>query len=89
MPLMGLAFVISPKNYEGSVYSIFSSSANLGKALSILFGSFMNLFFNITQYNFKNFTNMIWYHNLLVLIPLFPLFFIDDKLLSQKRRKSY
>ena len=88
MPLMGLAFVISPKNYEGSVYSIFSSSANLGKALSILFGSFMNLFFNITQYNFKNFTNMIWYHNLLVLIPLFPLFFIDDKLLSHEKEEK-
>ena len=88
MPLMGLAFVISPKNYEGSVYSIFSSSANLGKALSILFGSFMNLFFNITQYNFKNFTNMIWYHNLLVLIPLIPLCFIDNKFLSHEKQEK-
>ena len=88
MPLMGLAFVILPKNYEGSVYSIFSSSANLGKALSILFGSFMNLFFNITQYNFKNFTDMIWYHNLLVLIPLIPLCFIDNKFLSHEKQEK-
>ena len=85
MPLMGLAFVISPKNYEGSVYSIFSSSANLGKSLSILFGSFMNLFFGITQHNFENYTKMVWYHNFLVLLPLFPLCFINKKFLSHEK----
>ena len=85
MPLMGIAFLISPKNYEGSVYSIFSSSANLGKSLSILFGSFMNLFFGITQHNFENYTKMVWYHNFLVLLPLFPLCFINKKFLSHEK----
>jgi hypothetical protein len=31
---------------------------------------------------------MIWYHNLLVLIPLIPLYFIDNKFLSHEKQEK-
>ena len=82
MPLMGLAFVISPENYEGSVYSLFSSSASIGSCFSLLFNSFLVNLFNIDENNFVNFHQMIIFYSVLQIIPLIPLIFIPDSYLN-------
>ena len=66
-------FVISPENYEGSVYSLFSSSASIGSCFSLLFNSFLVNLFNIDENNFVNFHQMIIFYSVLQIIPLIPL----------------
>ena len=86
MPLMGLAFVISPENYEGSVYSLFSSSASIGSCFSLLINSFLVNLFNINENNFINFHPMILFYSLLHIVPLIPLIFIPGSFLTHIKK---
>ena len=88
MPLMGLAFVISPENYEGSVYSLFSSSASIGACFSLLFNSFLVNLFNINESNFINFHQMILFYSILHIVPLIPLIFISDIYLTHVKKND-
>ncbi len=86
MPLMGLAFVISPENYEGSVYSLFSSSASIGSCFSLLINSFLVNLFNINENNFINFHPMILFYSILHIVPLIPLIFIPGSFLTHIKK---
>ena len=88
MPLFGLAFVISPEKYEGSVYSLFSSSASIGSCLSLLLSSFLASIFQISGINFNYFHEMILFNTYLILIPIIPLFFIPGKYLTHFNNES-
>lgn len=88
MPLFGLAFVISPEKYEGSVYSLFSSSASIGACLSLLLSSFLASIFKINGSNFNHFHEMILFNSFLILIPVIPLFFIPGKYLTHFNNES-
>ena len=82
MPVMNLACLICPKNFEGSVFSLFVSSNNLGKALSNLGGSIIVVLFGVKKGQYSNFNVMIFVQNLLVLLPILVLKFTPQKYLS-------
>ena len=82
MPVMNLACLICPKNFEGSVFSLFASSNNLGKALSNLGGSIIVVLFGVKKGQYSNFNIMIFVQNLLVLFPILVLKFTPQKYLT-------
>ncbi len=82
MPMLSLACLLSPKNLEGTAYSIFMSALNLGGGISILSGSFLTRYMEITSKDFTNLPRMIIISNILYLLPLFLLFIIKKSYFS-------
>jgi len=70
MPMLSLACLLSPKNLEGTAYSIFMSAMNFGYGLSVIFGSFLTQYMKITSKDFKNLPNLILISNILFIVPL-------------------
>ena len=85
MPILSLAAELCPKNLEGTVYSLFMSTLNFGGVMSNLFGSRLMLFYGISKINYERIGALILTSNLLALIPLPFLFFIDDKYFVGKK----
>ena len=85
MPILSLAAELCPKNLEGTVYSLFMSTLNFGGVMSNLFGSCLMLFYGISKINYERIGALILTSNLLALIPLPFLFFIDDKYFVGKK----
>ena len=79
MPVFDLAAKLSPKNLEGTVYSIFMSSINLGGNFSIILGGILTRFYKITRLNFDNMDKFILTANFLFLLPLPILLFIPNE----------
>lgn len=79
MPILSLAALLSPKNLEGTAYSVFMSALNFGMILSELLGSFLGTFLGITKTNFDNFPKLIIIANCLTLLPLPFIFLISNK----------
>jgi MFS family permease len=84
MPMLSLACMICPPNLEGTVYSFFMSALNLGQCISTLLGSFLTYAMGITANDFTNLPALIIVSNFLVLVPLFVLYFIENKYLEPK-----
>ena len=78
LPVFDLAAKLSPKNLEGTVYSIFMSSINLGGNFSIILGGILTRFYKITRLNFDNMDKFILTANFLFLLPLPILLFIPN-----------
>jgi Na+/melibiose symporter-like transporter len=70
LPVFDLAAKLSPKQLEGTVYSVFMSSINLGGNFSILLGGILTKFYKITRLNFENMDKFILTINFLFLLPL-------------------
>ena len=79
LPVFDLAAKLSPKNLEGTVYSIFMSSINLGGNFSIILGGILTRFYKITRLNFDNMDKFILTANFLFLLPLPILLFIPNE----------
>ena len=84
MPMLSLACMICPPNLEGTVYSFFMSALNLGQCISTLLGSFLTYGMRITAHDFTNLPALIIVSNFLGLVPLFVLYFIENKYLEPK-----
>ena len=82
MPIMNLACCVCPEGYEGSIYSLFTSSANLGRTLSGIFGSLMMVLFKVKKGQYDNFNIMVFAQNLISLLPIAFLFCIPSKYLQ-------
>lgn len=86
MPMLSLACLLSPKNLEGTAYSIFMSALNLGGGLSIIFGSFLTQYMAITANDFRNLPNMILISNMMALLPLPLICFFGNSYFSPERK---
>jgi folate/biopterin transporter len=84
LPMLSLACMICPKSLEGTVYSFFMSSLNLGQCLSTLFGASLTSALGITATDFTRLPHLIMISNLCNLVPILVLYFIDDKYLEPK-----
>ena len=88
MPIMNLACLVCPKGYEGSVYSLFTSSANIGRTISGLLGSVMMVIFGIRKDNYNNFNIMVFIINIITLLPILVLLLIPSQYLEPPEVKE-
>jgi folate/biopterin transporter len=84
LPILSLACVVCPKNLEGTIYSVFMSSLNLGGILSNLNGGLLAGTLNISTHNYDNLHLLILIAKVSSLIPLPMLYFINDKYFRPK-----
>jgi folate/biopterin transporter len=79
LPMLSLACVLCPKNLEGTIYSVFMSTLNLGGILSNMNGAILTKALSITS---KDYTNLHWLiiiSKVSSLLPLPMLLCIDNK----------
>ena len=88
MPIMNLACLVCPKGYEGSVYSLFTSSANIGRTISGLLGSVMMVIFGIRKDNYNNLNIMVFIINIITLLPILVLLLIPSQYLEPPEGKE-
>lgn len=86
LPILSLACVLCPKNLEGTVYSIFMSSLNLGGILSQVNGSLCTSIFGITSKNYENLHWFILFAKFLSLLPLPILLCINSSYFEPKEK---
>lgn len=79
LPILSLACVLCPKNLEGTIYSVFMSSLNLGGILSSLNGGILTSAMNISTKDYSNLHWLVLASKISSLLPLPMLYFIDDK----------
>ena len=77
MPLLIYAANLCPKNIEGTTYALIMSVMNFGGFLSYNFGSILTSFLGITSSKFDNLWLLIFISNVLSLVPLPFLRFIN------------
>jgi MFS family permease len=77
MPMLSLAAMLCPKKLEATGYSVFMASLNLGTILSGLFGSLLIDLLNISKDDYSNLAKLILICNILTLLPLPGLIFLD------------
>jgi MFS family permease len=70
MPMLSLACMLSPKNLEGTVYSLFMSALNFGGIMSGINGSLITTWLGITSKDYHNLDKLILISNIMTLIPL-------------------
>lgn len=87
LPILSLACVLCPKNLEGTVYSIFMSSLNLGGILSQLNGSLFTSIFGISTKNYLNLHWFILFAKFLSLLPLPILLCINNAYFEPKEEE--
>jgi folate/biopterin transporter len=76
LPILSLACVLCPKNLEGTIYSVFMSSLNLGGILSSLNGGILTSAMNISTKDYSNLHWLILASKVSSLLPLPMLYFI-------------
>jgi len=86
LPILSLACVLCPKNLEGTVYSIFMSSLNLGGILSQVNGSLCTSVFGITSKNYGNLHWFILFAKFVSLLPLPILICISNNYFEPKEK---
>jgi MFS family permease len=79
LPILSLACVLCPKNLEGTIYSVFMSTLNLGGIFSNLSGSYFTNILDITSNNYSNLHILILLSKIFSLLPLPILFCINNK----------
>jgi len=87
LPILSLACVLCPKNLEGTIYSIFMSSLNLGGIFSQLNGSLCTSLFGITSKNYDNLHWFILFAKFLSLMPLPILLCINNNYFEPKEKE--
>lgn len=88
LPILSLACVLCPKNLEGTVYSIFMSSLNLGGIFSQVNGSLCTSIFGITSKNYDNLHWFILFAKFLSLAPLPILLCINNDYFEPKEAEE-
>ncbi len=84
MPILSIACVLCPPNYEASVYSTFMSAINLGSMLGTLLSSVLSYNLGITSDNFSMLPMLILISNLYYIIPIGILLIMDRKYFNPK-----
>jgi len=79
LPLMTLLASLCPKSLEGTLFSVFTSIANLGGVLGGWLGACLTLTFGITSHSFNNMWALCLACSLLQLAPLFFLHLLPGK----------
>lgn len=87
IPVMNLASLICPKDFEGSVFSLFISSNSLGGVLSSLVSSVIVFAFDIRKGNYKNFNRIVFFVNVCRLLPILVMKFIPQTYLNYESQK--
>jgi Na+/melibiose symporter-like transporter len=87
MPLLSLAAILSPKDFEGTAYSVFMSAFNLGFALSGLSGSLIMGMLNIKKDDYHNLKWLVLIANISAFLPLPFLCFMDDYKIADKNKE--
>ena len=87
MPMLSLACIICPKNLEGTVYSLFMASLNVGSIISGLWGGFLTKQLGITSNDFTKLPFLIIISNISWLLPLPFLYCIKDSYLNPEGDK--
>jgi folate/biopterin transporter len=82
LPILSLACILCPKNMEGTVYSFFMSSLNLGGILSSVNGGIATSLLGISSTNYDNLHWLILISKISNLLPLPMLLCIDEKYLN-------
>lgn len=82
LPILSLACILCPKNMEGTVYSFFMSSLNLGGILSSVNGGIVTSLLGISSTNYENLHWLILISKISNLLPLPMLMCIDEKYLN-------
>jgi folate/biopterin transporter len=85
MPLLVLACNICPKNIEGTLYAFFMSVSNLGTLFSNQIGSGMTQALGITSTNFANLPLLIFFANIVLLLPMPALYLVNDNAYIKKQ----
>lgn len=88
LPILSLACVLCPKNLEGTIYSVFMSSLNLGGILSSLNGGILTSMMDISTKNYENLHWLILVAKVSSLVPLPMLFCIDDKYFHPEKKEQ-
>ncbi len=88
LPILSLACVLCPKNLEGTVYSVFMSSLNLGGILSHLNGGILTSLMHISSKNYANLHWLILIAKITSLLPLPMLYCIDNKYFHPEKQKE-
>jgi MFS family permease len=88
MPMLSLACILCPKNLEGTVYSLFMSALNFGSILSGLNGSILTTWFGITSKDYHNLDKLILVSNIMTLLPLPMLIFIDNSYFHPDKKEN-
>ena len=88
MPMLSLGCQICPKYLEATVYSFFMSTINLGGIISELSGSYLTMYYGITSKNFDNLPKMIVVANVISVIPLALLFFMENTYFQPEDNES-
>ncbi len=88
LPILSLACVLCPKNLEGTVYSVFMSSLNLGGILSSLNGGILTSMMGISTKNYDNLHWLVFVSKISSLLPLPMLCCIDDKYFHSEKKEE-
>jgi Na+/melibiose symporter-like transporter len=88
LPILSLACILCPKNMEGTVYSFFMSSLNLGGILSSVNGGIVTSMLGISSTNYENLHWLILISKISSLLPLPMLMCIDEKYLNPELEKE-
>lgn len=88
LPILSLACILCPKSMEGTVYSFFMSSLNLGGILSNVNGGIATSLLGISTTNYDNLHWLILISKISSLMPLPMLLCIDQKYLNPPEEKD-
>jgi Na+/melibiose symporter-like transporter len=87
-PIFNLAFLVCPKEYEGSIMGLFYSTRDFGDTMASLLGSYLAFFYDIQNTKYTTYSKMILTINLISLLPIFFVNIINNEILSSTKEKN-
>jgi len=87
-PIFNLAFIVCPKEYEGSIMGLFYSTRDFGDTIASLFGSYLAFFYDIQNMKYTTYSKMILTINLISLLPIFFVGIINHECISSIKEKN-
>ena len=87
-PIFNLAFLVCPKEYEGSIMGLFYSTRDFGDTVASLLGSYLAFFYDIQNTKYTTYSKMILTINLISLLPIFFVNIINNIIISSNKEKN-
>ena len=87
-PIFNLAFLVCPKEYEGSIMGLFYSTRDFGDTVASLLGSYLAFFYDIQNTKYTTYSKMILTINLISLLPIFFVNIINNEIISSNKEKK-
>ena len=87
-PIFNLAFLVCPKEYEGSIMGLFYSTRDFGDTIASLLGSYLAFFYDIQNTKYTTYSKMILTINLISLLPIFFVNIINNEIISSNKEKK-